>query len=749
MRKLMWFVIGFAIAAAVGSYALALKWYLLAAGISAVLLGVSLACMLRFPKVRIAGMVCFGCIIGFCFQAGFDWMYLSTARAADEMTLDVSIYATDYSYETDYGCAVMGRVELSGKQYKVQTYLPEKTHLAPGDWVNGSFMVKSTLPGCSKESQYSRGDGVFLKAYPESELQLFSPEKMPISAYPAYICNYLGGMIDYIFPADTAPFAKALLLGNTDDLSYETDTDLKISGIRHVIAVSGLHVTILFSLVYALTGRKKWLTAIVGLPVLFAFAAVSGFSPSITRACIMHALTVIALLFDREYDPPTALSFAVLAMLLCNPWTLTNVGFQLSVGCMAGIFLFSEPMKNWLMDRARLGRFNGWIKKLLGPAASGVAITISAGMITTPLSACYFGVVSMVSMLTNLLTLWIISFIFYGIMLACVVALLHVKVAGAIACAISWPIRYVLKMAQWMADLPLSAVYTQSQYILMWLVLCYVLLTVYLLMKKKQPILLGCCATFTLCVALFASWMEPLTDECRVTVLDVGQGQCILLQSEGRNFLVDCGGSDDETAADEAAALLLSQGVSKLDGLIITHYDRDHAGGAEYLLTRVGASCLYLPNCVDDDGTADALYNYTGGAVYTVENDVTITFGGTCITLVPSESNLNNNESGLCVLYQTENCDILITGDRSAQGERELIEHMELPELEVLIVGHHGSKYSTCRELLIKTSPQYAIISVGAENHYGHPTDEVLQRLKDFGCIVYRTDQNGTIIYRG
>ena len=705
--------------------------------------------MLRLPKMRIAAMVCFGCILGFGFQAGFDWLYVSTARAADKQTLAVSIYATDYSYETEYGCAVEGRVELNGKSYKVRAYLPERTVLAPGDWVNGDFLFKSTLPGCSKDLSYYRGDGIFLLAYPGEDVSVLQPEKMPLSGYPAYIRQYISGMIGHIFPADTAGFARALLLGDTEGIDYETDTNLKISGIRHVIAVSGLHVTILFSLVYALTGRKKWLTAIVGLPVLFFFAAVAGFSPSITRACIMHALTVIALLFDREYDPPTALSFAVLVMLLCNPWTLTNVGFQLSVGCMAGIFLFSEPMKNWLMDRARLGRFKGWIKKLLGPAASGVAITISAGIITTPLSACYFGVVSMVSMLTNLLTLWVISFIFYGIMLACAVALLHVKVAGAIAWAISWPIRYVLKMAQWMADLPLSAVYTQSQYILMWLVLCYVLLAVYLLMKKKQPMILGCCAAFTLCVALFASWMEPLSDECRVTVLDVGQGQCILLQSQGRNFLVDCGGSDDETAADEAASLLLSQGIAKLDGLIITHYDRDHAAGAAYLLTRVDADCLYLPNCVDDDGTAATLYSYAEGDIYLVETDVTITFGGTKITLVPSQSNLNNNESGLCVLYQTENCDILITGDRSSQGERELLEHMKLPELEVLIVGHHGSKYSTCRELLIKTAPQYAIISVGAENNYGHPTDEVLQRLEDFGCIVYRTDQNGTIIYRG
>ena len=151
--------------------------------------------------------------------------------------------------------------------------------------------------------------------------------------------------MESIFTGDTVAFAKALLLGDTGDIDYATDTAFKISGIRHVIAVSGLHVSILFSLVYVFTARRKWLTTIVGLPLLFCFAALVGFSPSITRACVMHGLALIAMLFEREYDPPSALSFAVLCMLLSNPWTITNVGFQLSIGCVVGIFLFSEPIR--------------------------------------------------------------------------------------------------------------------------------------------------------------------------------------------------------------------------------------------------------------------------------------------------------------------------------------------------------------------------------------------------------------------
>jgi competence protein ComEC len=99
-------------------------------------------------------------------------------------------------------------------------------------------------------------------------------------------------------------------------------------------------------------------------------------------------------------------------------------------------------------------------------------------------------------------------------------------------------------------------------------------------------------------------------------------------------------------------------------------------------------------------------------------------------------------------LFQTENCDILITGDRSAAGERELMRQVDLPELEVLIVSHHGSKHSTGNALLQKTRPEVAIISVGIDNLYGHPAKETLNRLQESGCIVYRTDQHGTVVYR-
>ncbi len=749
MRKLMWLTAGFVVATLLGCQWLDNQWYLLCAGAAALGIAVCLFFLLRTPKARVAGMLIFGCLLGFLWQMGFDSFYLSNVRALDSLEMPLSIEAADYSFESDYGTGVEGRLQAGGKTYHVRVYLPADTCVKPGDTVTSTFVLGATLRGCSRESDYYMADGTFLVAIARDEVTVTAQNKLPLRCWPAWLRNQLSDRIKLLFPSDTYAFAQALLLGNTDEIDYATDTAFKLSGIRHVIAVSGMHVTILFSLVYVFLGRRKWLTALVGIPVLIFFAAVAGFAPSISRACIMHILVVLAMLFGKDYDPPTALSFSVLVLLMVNPMIVTNVGFQLSVSCMVGIFLFSMPIQEWLLDRKRLGRFRGFFGKLVHWCAVTIAISIGSSIPTAPLCAYYFGTVSLVSVLTNLLTLWVISFVFYGIMLSCLVSCIFLPLGVGVAWVIAWPIRLVLGIAKTMAAFPLAAVYTESIYIVIWLIVSYVLLALYLLLKQGNPLILGLCAAICLCVAVSMSWIEPMRDDFRMTVLDVGQGQCILLQSDGKTYMVDCGGDLDTGSADKAAARLLSQGIGHLDGLILTHYDYDHAGGAVYLMQRIPVDALYLPNSADEAGICYKLQELATGKVIHVLQDLQISYGAATITLIPSENPGNNNESGLCVLFQRENYDILITGDRSAAGERELIRHMELPDLEVLVVGHHGSKYSTCRELLIKTKPDTAIISVGRDNSYGHPTEDVLQRLQKYGCVIYRTDRDGTVIYRG
>lgn len=745
MRKLMWFTLGGTAAAATAVYILQPQQIGNWIAVCAVLFAVTLVISLLSRSLKVLPPFFLGAVALLSWVLVFHTHYLTPIQTMDGNTVDLTVTLSDYSASTDYGIRVEGYTQLAGKTYRVVAYVNEDLQLKPGDTLIGPFRLRSTVGG-KEEETYHRGNGIFLLAYPKGEIYHRVAPQIPWFGYPAYMASCIRDLVHKTFPADTLGFAQALLLGDTSLIDYETDTAFKLSGIRHVIAVSGLHVSILFGLVYYVTGRKKWLSAILGLPVLLLFAAMAGFTPSITRACIMHALMILGTLFDREYDPPTALAFAVLCMLIANPYGVCAVSLQLSAGCMCGIFLFSNRIKGWFMEKRHWDRYKGLRARLANWLSGSVSVSVSATLITTPLCALYFGCVSLVGILTNLLTLWLITFIFYGILLVCATAMLWLPLGSMIAWFVSWPMRFVLWVSRVIAKFPLAAVYTVSTYIVAFLVIAYVLLAIFLFMKRKRPLPLICCLVISLSLALCASWAEPLTDDLRMTVLDVGQGQCILLQSEGKTFLVDCGGDSDTAAADTAANTLLSMGVFRLDGVILTHYDRDHAGGAANLLTRVDVDCLYLPDCADSDGYSQELLSRDN--VVLVSKDTVIKFGSASISLITTDYGVTNNESGLCVLFQRENCDILITGDRNSYGERDLLRHIQLPDLEVLIVGHHGSKTSTCMELLEAGRPDIAIISVG-DNNYGHPTQEVLNRLEGFGCEIYRTDLMGTVIYRG
>ncbi len=739
MRRIMWFTIGFAMACGLCTYCLPSGW-ILPLMISILILG--LICGFwggsRIPLRRVAYCLV-GCAMGLGWFLGYRIVYLMPAIELDSETRAVTIQATDYSYETAYGMAFEGTLTLEGKSYNVKAYTKEKSEIEPGTRVRGGFRFRVTTPDGEKGSTYHKGNGIFLLCYQSGNVEISAGE-CGAKELPAVLRRQITDILQTCFPEDIYPFALALLLGDKTELDYETETSFEVSGISHIVAVSGLHVSILYGLLSVLTLKRRLLSTILSLPVLVFFSAVAGFTPSVTRACIMVCLMILSNAFNKEYDGPTSLAFACLVMLIINPMVITSVGLQLSAVSVAGIFLFYGDIHNWINGHMGVMKGKGLVKRLKRGFSASVAITLSATSLTTPLCAYYFGTVSMIGVVTNLLTLWAANLFFYGIIAVCVFALLSVPVATFLASILAWLGRYVLFVARICAGIPMAAVYTCSVYIAAWVVFLYVLLIVFYLSKKRKTATLACCVVLGLCVALIASWCEPLMDDCRVTILDVGQGQCILLQSEGKTYMVDCGGDVDTEAANIAAETILSQGITQLDGIIVTHGDADHAGGVAYLLTRIGTDVLFI-------GEGEDISAYPEENVISVRDTVKLSYGDAEITIFGPIYSGESNENSLCVLFETETCAILITGDRSAFGERMLLRNTLLPDVDLLIAGHHGSKYSTSEELLKAVSPETVIISVG-ENTYGHPAPELLMRLNTYGCIVFTTEENGTIIYR-
>ena len=750
MRRLMLFTIGFAMACIVGTYffSITLFWItILCACASVIILYICKRKHLKFAAKLF--VVAIGFLVGLGWFTAYQYLYLSSAAKVDGQELRITAEISDYSVTTDYGVSAKGRIILNGRRYPVVLYLDEDCIVKPGDRVSGIFRFRMTHDGLQNDT-YHRGSGIFLLAYSKGRITRQSSNEIPLKYFPATLRKTISSRIDLLYSEDTAFLAKALMLGDRRGVDYETNTAFKVSGISHIVAVSGLHVSILYSVIYLFAGRKRLFTALIGVPTLILFAAVTGFTPSVTRACVMQILFILADLFLKEYDPPTALSAAVLLMLSINPIAISSGSLQLSVGCMIGIFLFSERIRHWICNFSCWKQWKGKTFKVYfrNWVAAGVSVTLSSMFFTTPLVAYYFGCVSLVGILTNLLTLWAVSWIFYGTIIVCIGSLIWYQGASILAWLIDWLIRYILTLSRIISSFPLAAVYTTSRFIIAWVAICYCLVLLFFLFKKRKPYLYICTAVISLAFALLLSWVTPMTANSRITILDVGQGQCVLLQAKGKNYLVDCGGDNPSHASDVASEALLSMGIYRLDGVILTHYDNDHAAGIPYLLSRIQVDYVFLPEYSEDAEIKQKIIDAAGNTVYFVREDLDLCWEDTKLSIFAPLLQSDDNESGLCILFSGKNCDILITGDLDISGENKLVLNKNIPQLTALIAGHHGSSYSTGEPLLAATDPEYVFISVGQNNRYGHPSREVLDRLGQYHCTVYRTDQQGTIVFR-
>ena len=744
MRVLMWFTIGFALSCTIAVLTFAPWLWLL--GVAVLLLCICAGVFgmrISFLRLFVPALLGFG--IGCLWFCGYSLLVYPDDMDAD-MPIPLQVTISDYSQSTDYGAATDGRLYLDGKMHPVRIYHSDELSMEPGDQVCGSFLVSN----CLKEGEtYLLADGIHFLLRLQGEGDVTKSDNVSLLDLPAVWRHKLLSGMDTLFEENVASFCKALVLGDRSGLSYEISTDLRMSGIAHVVAVSGLHVSFLFGLIDFLTMRRRKLAALIGIPVLLLFAAAVGFTPSVTRACIMQILILLGALLGKDYDRPTALSFACLVMLAVMPTMLLSISFQMSVACIIGLMCFSQPIYNWILGDHVLDAQKGskWIRFCKRWFAGSVSTSISACITTIPLVAYYFETISLVGILTNLLVLWVLTFLFYVVVLA-VLGYWLVPVLGiALAWLAQFPAQYILSVCAFLGRLPLAAVFTQSPYIVIWLVGAYGMLVAFLMMKRKPLGVFIVCTTASLCVALGLSWAQPYQNNVSFTMLDVGQGQCLLLHSDGKTYMIDCGGMGDSTA-DLAADTLMSRGIYHLDGIILTHYDADHSDGLAAFLTRMDADVLLLPNLYDPKGTGFSLSRLTDGRVLVVGEDMELAFGQGTMRIFAPEDPFLGNECSLSVLFSRENCDILITGDRNIAGELRLMDRFELPQLELLVAGHHGADSSTGVALLDQTKPEHILVSCGDQEIYGHPSDALIHRAREFGCVLNTTDENGTIIYR-
>lgn len=278
MRILMWFAMGFALACGLGA---GLWLGNLALGFAAAffLLGLGMAILHRHRHSGKAAAVLLGLAAGLVWFRAYDGLYLQPIRELDGLTMPVELTVTEFGQETDYGISADGWVTVSGRPCKMRVYLSKTMEIAPGDVLELNCRLRMTSDGGQQEPTYHRSNGIYLLGYQKGSVGHYHSERLPWYGIPAVLRQKMLSNLDRCLPEREAAFGKALLLGDTSGLDYETRTAFRVTGIAHLVAVSGLHVSILFSLLCLLVGRQRWVLLFTELPLLLLFAAAAGFPP--------------------------------------------------------------------------------------------------------------------------------------------------------------------------------------------------------------------------------------------------------------------------------------------------------------------------------------------------------------------------------------------------------------------------------------------------------------------------------------
>lgn len=755
MRSLA--AIAFSFAAAILSLCLLPlgHWVFWAAGILAAAGGA----VLLLPRLRALGRLrVYLALITLSLAAGLlygrGWSALVAQPVQDKCGSSHLFSATvcDWPEQRDFGWRVTVRL-ADARGAKAACYLSDEAAalLEPGQTLLGSayWQDASVIKGTDLSTFTSRG--IFVLLYCEEMPTVAQGQVGSLRYLPQRMEKAFRDKIARIWERDgtVAGLLQAELLGERSGISEELSVRFSEAGVSHLFAVSGLHCAFLLTLLSLLVGHRRRLLAAVGTAVLIFYMFMVGLTPSVVRACIMQFFLLLAPLLKRDADPITSLAAALGLILLVNPYAAASVSLQLSFGAMLGLILVTPRVYGFFrarkQPRARLAA------KACTFLTGTLSSTLGAMVFTVPLTAYYFGVFSAVSPLTSLVCIPLASGNFMAGFLTVLAGFVWLPAARILG-YVSWALSKLFLLAVDLAvSIPHHALYTDTNpFLVCWLVFVYALFILCVL-TRDRPRKYALAAVLSLlalvlCVNLRAA--EFHSGKLTAVAVDVGQGASTLLLSGDDAVLVDCGSSNRyKHPAQQVLSQLGSMEVRRLSAVAVTHFHADHTNGLAELFSRVEIDRLYLPQIEDDYGVRDklvALAQEHGTQVLFVTEKQSIPLGQCSLTVFPPVGSGDPNEQGLTYLCSSGDFDLLITGDMSGQTELALIGQYDLPDLEVLMVGHHGSKYSSQQDFLSALTPEAAIISVG-DNSYGHPTDAAISRLEAVGAEVYRTDNQGCI----
>lgn len=556
------------------------------------------------------------------------------------------------------------------------------------------------------------------------------------------------------FPSTSSGFVTALIFGDQTYIDEVVLTNYQRLGIVHLLAISGLHVSFLTGMIFYLgirigiTRERMMIVILIFLPM---YAILSGASPSVLRACCMAMLFTFLILRKKRLSAIASIGIVYLAMLVIQPNMLFNIGFQLSFAVTFAI------MMSFLI-------FQKYPQKLI----QLLVVSIVCQLAALPILLYHFYEVSVLGVLLNVLFVPIYSSILLPFSILSL--LTHIVLPPVGDLLIIWldkMFQICNHFANAVSSMPLASICFGKPDFLIILILSVAIIGFFIkwestsLMESKLWLYT---LMFTL---LFQYHVQKLNPYGEVVFIDVGQGDAILIKlpfNRG-NYLIDTGGNvvfpieewkkkrkTFNTGEDVIVPLLKSKGIHHLDKLVLTHADADHTGSASEVIQNFQVKEVVIGTDSeefyrDKDSIQSALSKnipikrVKKGDLWTVDD-------ATFYILHPYQKSEDANDSSIVIFAKIGGLTWLFTGDASESVEQELIKEFPKLRVDILKVGHHGSKTSSSKDFLEHIQPKVAVISVGKDNRYGHPHHQVLEEMEKLETSILRTDMEGALTYK-
>ena len=612
-----------------------------------------------------------------------------------------------------------------------------------GDTLSGTATLEAfceaTNPGEFDLRLYYSTQKIYLQATAES-VCLKTRCQNPLIRLADACATGLDEVYSSIAGEKSAAVFKAMVLGNRDELDEELSDLFSICGIGHILAISGLHISLLGMSLYRLL-RRAGLPCIPamllgGVLILF-YGLMTGNGVSTVRALIMFLACIFADAVKKSYDLLSAASLAAILMLLDSPKLLYHSGFLLSYSAVLGIGLVSPALTALFPGKNRL------LRNFLG--------SLSIQLMTTPVTLYFYYRVPTLAVFLNMLVIPLMTVVMISALAGGIGGLLDLRVGTFMIGPAVYIVRFYEWLCRWNVRIPYASI-TAGQPKLWQMLIYYGLLALFLLVcriRPKRPAIL-------LPVAGFIVLLNRFDPRLQVTFLDVGQGDGIYIRTPSKLSVLIDGGSTTKTSLYDKILepFLLSEGVTKLDYCIITHPDEDHVSGVLTLLQEgeISVKTLLLPEpllvseeCEElvlaaEEAQTEVVGFYTGMTI--TSGDVTFE----CLHPDPDyeAEDMNGYSTSLMVRYGT--FALLSCGDIGS-AEEELLQDVLVSSAPFTVVkaNHHGSRYSNTEAFYQSCLPEYTVISCGLNNSYGHPTTEALEHMEAVGTQILRTDLQGAV----